>query len=452
MGATERHAPRIDRGPPRIHIPAIVPHTDATDLDLRLAYLGLTQDEIAVLGELRPNVEAAADNLVAAFYRHLLSFEGTRGFLADPEVKNRLLRSQREYLLSLFGTPVDDRYVEERIQIGRTHERIGLEPRWYLGAYTLYFSLLVPIIRDELHADLDRCEQAVAGLVKLLLLDAQLAMESYIERHESQLAHLNRELAEASRSLSRSLDDRNQELRQTSKRARAAEDLASVATLAAGLAHEIGTPMGVIQGHAEALEPKVDDEKSRWRLRTISEQVERVSRIIQALLNMARPRETIREPVELQPLLETTLGFLAVKLRRRAVKVETRFETAPSVLGDPEKLQQLFLNLALNAADAMEEGGGTLRVSVRPDRDDTVLTTFEDDGPGIPPEELERIFEPFFTTKPAGQGNGLGLMVAKGIVGDHGGTLEVESEPGRGTAFAIQLPRAATARQADGDK
>jgi len=419
-----------------------VTRDNGDDIALRLAFLCLEPEDLDLLAELQPILEARADALVAAFYRHLLSFEGTRHFLVDPEVKGRLLVSQREYLVSLAAPKIDEGHVAQRMRIGETHERIGLEPRWYLGAYSLYFGLLVPLIRDELAHDLDRCERTVAALMKRLMLDAQLAMEAYIARHEQQLEHLNRELAEASRSLTRTLGDRDQELRVTNRRARAAEDLASVATLAAGLAHEIGTPMSVISGHAEALEPLVDDERGQWRLRTIREQVDRISRIIQALLNMARPRDTVREPVALEPLLDTTLSFLNVKLGRRRVTVEREYEPTPSVLGDAEKLQQLFLNLALNAADAMEDGGGTLRVTLRPGDDDTVELNFSDSGSGIATGDLGQVFDPFFTTKPAGQGNGLGLVVAEGIVHDHGGQIEVESRPGQGATFRIQLPAA----------
>jgi two-component system NtrC family sensor kinase len=198
----------------------------------------------------------------------------------------------------------------------------------------------------------------------------------------------------------------------------------------------------VISGHAEALEPLVEDERGRWRLQTIREQVDRISRIIQALLNMARPRETVREPVEIEPLLDTTLSFVAVKLNRRDVRVERDYAPVPSVLGDPEKLQQLFLNLSINAADAMESRGGTLRVSLGCDEDGAVEILFADTGTGIPDGELERIFEPFFTTKPAGQGNGLGLVVADGIVRDHGGRIDVESAEDEGTTFRIHLPAA----------
>jgi signal transduction histidine kinase len=412
------------------------------DLELRLAFVGLDEGDLACLAGLRPLLEARADMLVSAFYRHLLSFDSTRAHLADAEVKKRLLVSQRQYLVSLTEPKIDQDYRADRLRIGETHEREGIAPRWYLGAYAIYFSLLVPLIHDELSHDPETCERTVSALIKRLMLDAQLAMEAYIERHERELAHLNRELADASRALTRTLGDRDQELRVSHRRVRAAEDLASVATLVAGLAHEIGTPMGVISGHAEALEPLVEDERGRWRLQTIREQVDRISRIIQALLNMARPRETVREPVEIEPLLDTTLSFVAVKLNRRDVRVERDYAPVPSVLGDPEKLQQLFLNLSINAADAMESRGGTLRVSLGCDEDGAVEILFADTGTGIPDGELERIFEPFFTTKPAGQGNGLGLVVADGIVRDHGGRIDVESAEDEGTTFRIHLPAA----------
>ena len=122
--------------------------------------------------------------------------------------------------------------------------------------------------------------------------------------------------------------------------------------------------MGVIQGHAKLLEPEVTGEQARWRLRTIQEQIARISKIIQTLLNMARPGRRRLVPVALEPLLETTLSFVSEKLKRRGIEVERAFEPTPSLVGDPERLQQLFLNLFLNAADAMPNGG-ELRVSLR---------------------------------------------------------------------------------------
>jgi signal transduction histidine kinase len=407
-------------------------------IEQQLAFLELGKDDLALLAELRPMLEAAQERFVGAFYRHLLSFEPTRRLLADPDVKDRLLDKQRSYLLSLTDPVIDERYVEERLQIGRVHESLGLEPRWYLGSYALYFSLLLPLASERHASDPDRAERTLDALVKRLLLDADLAIEAYIEARERELAYLNQELASEGRALARQMEERSDELRQTRRRARAAEELASVGTLAAGLAHEIGTPMGVIRGHAEMLEASAGDEKTRWRLRTITDQIDRISGIIQGLLNLSRPRAPVYAPVHLSDVVEASLAFLGEKFRRRNIVVERDLRRTPVVMGDAEKLQQVCLNLMLNAADAMPEGG-TLRVAV--DAGEAwVDLCVADSGPGIPEDELPRIFEAFYTSKESGKGSGLGLTVASGIVRDHGGQLEVESEPGNGSEFRVTLP------------
>jgi signal transduction histidine kinase len=270
-----------------------------------------------------------------------------------------------------------------------------------------------------------------------MALDAEVEIESYIERHEKGLAYLANELAHQSRILQRTLREQGLVLQETTARARAAEELASIATLVAGLAHEIGTPMSVIQGHAKMLEGKVAGEDAQWRLQTIQEQIARISRIIHTLLEIAHPRRSHSERVDLAALLAQTLAFVAERMATRGVRVKESLAAGLFVSGDPERLQQLFLNLFLNAADAMP-GGGELRVELGEQEDD-VCVRVADTGVGIAANDLERIFEPFFTTKEAGHGNGLGLMVCKGIVADHGGRIDVRSEPGAGTEFAIYL-------------
>jgi signal transduction histidine kinase len=415
------------------------------DTRQRLAFLNLGDEDRILLAELEPVLEKHADTLVAAFYRHLLSFAPTRQLLRDPAVKERLLGKQREYLLSLARPSFDAAFVAQRRQIGEVHRRIGLEPRWYLGAYALYKSLLAPLIWDLVaRGDPEHGARIATALQKLLSFDAQLAMEAYIEAGERNLDYLTEELAEQSRQLEREVEDQGAALRQTRAQARAAEELASIATLVAGLAHEIGTPMGVIQGHAKMLESKLPsgDTDARWRLETIQSQIARISKIIQTLLNMARPRKARRMPVALDALIQASISFVREKLARRHIEVHTELTPVGSVWGDPERLQQLFLNLFLNAADAMPDGG-RLGITLEPGPDGTALVRVTDTGSGIRPEDLDKIFDPFFTTKPAGEGNGLGLMVCKGIVGDHGGTLEVVSEPDVGTEFRINLPLAA---------
>ena len=409
------------------------------DIEQRLAFLDITAEDIGLLSELRPLFEKCADDFVATFYRHLLAFAPTRQLLRDPAVKERLLLEQRAYLLSLTGPRIDESYMEDRRRIGEAHERVGLEPRWYLGAYSLYFSLLVPLICKEFGEDLESASRAVVALQKILALDEQIAMEAYISRREKDLEYMADELAREGRRLAQDYQAQGATLRQTTERARAAEELASNGTLVAGHAHEIGTPMGVIQGHAKLLESAVSDKDATWRLRTIQEQITRISRIIQTLLNMARPRKSQRQPVALQPLLEDTVSFLSEKLARRGIRVERDFVPVPSIDGDAERLQQLFLNLFLNAADAMPDGG-ELRLSLGESDSGEAEVRVRDTGAGIPEPQLERIFDPFYTTKAAGEGNGLGLMVCKGIVSDHRGQIEVTSTAQEGTEFRLLFP------------
>jgi signal transduction histidine kinase len=400
-------------------------------------YFQYGPEERGLLARLRPVLEKHADALVADFYRHLLSFPGTRDLLRDPDVTKRLLSVQRDYLLSLAGPELNDAYVAQRRRIGEVHARLGVETTWVLGAYSLYLSLLIPVVIEAVERP-DRVRPTLQALQRLLFLDTSLALEAYMERNEAHLEHLNRELAASGRRLARDLERSDTALRSTTERVRAAERLASTGTLIAGLAHEIGTPMGVIQGHAKLLEPAVEDANARWRLRTIQEQIGRISRIMQSLLHMARPGRPRRVPVDLAALIDATLAFLTEKLGRRGIEVTREFAEAPSVPGDPERLQQVFLNLFLNAADAMPSGG-RLAVSLRP-HDTEVEVRVVDSGHGIPAGDIERVFEPFYTTKAAGEGGGLGLSVVQGIVAEHDGAIEVVRSDASGTELRILLP------------
>ncbi len=232
-----------------------------------------------------------------------------------------------------------------------------------------------------------------------------------------------------------------EDLRRIERRALDAERLASIATLSAGLAHDVGTPMTVILGYAELMERSLTDEKNRERARIIGEQTQRVKDLIQTLLNISRPHPHSRVPLELAGTLDHALRFYQEKLRKRGIKVESHFSAVPTVLADRDQLEQVFLNLFVNAADAMPSGG-TLRVHLRSLEPTWVEILVRDSGTGIAPEDLKKIFEPFFTTKERGIGTGLGLHVSRAILVEHGGTIEVDSTPGEGTEFRITLPSA----------
>ncbi len=411
---------------------------DPDRLERELAYFDYGAEDRALLEAIRPLVEERADELVQAFYRHLLAFPETQVMLRDPAVTDRLLGEQRRYLVSLCGPEVEAEYVRDRARIGEVHEQVGLEPRWYIGAYALYLSLLTPIVTTALSADPVRAARTLSALQKLLLFDARIAMESYIDRQQRDLTYLNEQLGAATRTLSRDLQTTGDALRSTEARARAAERLASIGVLVAGLAHEIGTPMSVIQGHAKLLETDVNGDQAEWRLRTIQAQIARITRIIESLLGMARPSPREPVPVVLGSLIENTIAFLGEKFARRRVEARLDLGEVPAVHGDPERIQQVLLNLFLNAADAMAEGG-KLSVTLR-ESGDAVEVLVADTGPGIQGTTLEQVFDPFVTTKEAGEGHGLGLAVAQSIVTEHGGQIGVQRSDAQGTVFQILLP------------
>jgi two-component system NtrC family sensor kinase len=220
-----------------------------------------------------------------------------------------------------------------------------------------------------------------------------------------------------------------------------AEKLSSIGLLAAGVAHEVNTPLAVISTYAQMLAKKISgDAEKAPLLEKIARQTFRASEIVNSLLNFSRTSTTEFVSVDLNKVIQETLTLLEHQLTKSAVRVAANLDAAlPRIKGNPGKLQQVFLNLFLNARDAMEHGG-TLAVSTFHNGDGVVRVTVADSGAGIAPENLTRIFDPFFTTKAAKRGTGLGLSVSYGIVQEHGGSIEVESELGSGTRFELSFP------------
>ncbi|HYE71738.1 MAG TPA: ATP-binding protein, partial [Blastocatellia bacterium] len=175
-------------------------------------------------------------------------------------------------------------------------------------------------------------------------------------------------------------------------------------------------------------------------------QTSRASSIVNNLLNFSRVSDSRLAEVDLPRVIDDTIQLLDAQLRNTQIEVVRRYaENVPPAQGNAPKLQQVFMNMILNARDAMPQGG-RLEISVEAD-DQTAVVCFRDTGTGIAPENLAKIYDPFFTTKQIGQGTGLGLAVSYGIIQDHGGHIQVESQPGAGTQFRITLPLAHVRQQ-----
>jgi len=224
---------------------------------------------------------------------------------------------------------------------------------------------------------------------------------------------------------------------------RRTERIAELGTLASGMAHEIGTPMNVILGRAEYLLGRVKEETIQKGLQTIITQVERITKVMNQLLAFARRRSPERVPLVLRDVVEQSLEMF--EQRFESARIEVKLDTddrCPNIHADPDQLSQVLINLIMNAIHAMPDGG-SLRIAIA-SADDTVKLTVTDSGHGIPTDVLKKVFEPFFTTKEFGKGTGLGLTVVKGILEEHGGSIAVESQEGKGTTFTILLPTGPT--------
>jgi PAS domain S-box-containing protein len=221
---------------------------------------------------------------------------------------------------------------------------------------------------------------------------------------------------------------------------RRTERLAELGTVASGMAHEIGTPMNVILGRAEYLMDRVTEEPIKKGLQTIVTQVERITKVMNQLLSFARRRAPEQRALDLRDVVETSVEIFQERLARNRIQVRLELDDqCPKVHADADQMNQVLINLIMNAVHAMPEGG-TLRIGMAP-ANEMVRLTVADTGHGIPPEVMANIFNPFFTTKEFGKGTGLGLTVVKGILEEHGASIAATSEPGKGTTFTIMLPK-----------
>lgn len=413
------------------------------DWEARKAFLRLTKEDEVALTALQPLMAQHVDELVGAFYLHLLSFPETRKFLTDELISTRLKEAQKRYLLSLVAGPYDRAYEEGRRRIGQVHARLGLTPEWYCGAYAVYSSLLQPLVFEQFRHQPAQYVAVRIALTKIIFLDMQLAIEAYIEKSSEGQEYAVTQLAGLSHELEQGLSQNRQALRETQQQLRFTERVAELGTLAASMAHEIGTPMNVILGRAEMLMRRTDDETMKKGLETIVAQVERITRLMNQLLTFARRGPPNFRPMDLRGVVKDCLETVEERLSRRRIQVVSELDgELPQIHGDRDHMMQVLLNLVLNAVQAMPERG-TLRMAAAPEGAQHIRLTVADTGHGIPPDILPKIFEPFVTTKERGHGTGLGLTVVLGIVQEHGGSITVDSTPGQGTTFTLLLPRIA---------
>jgi signal transduction histidine kinase len=273
---------------------------------------------------------------------------------------------------------------------------------------------------------------------------------------------INIDLEREVRRRTEALEQRNAELRDALEKLRRAQDnlirsekLASMGRLVSGIAHEINNPVNAVINSLGPLDELLRqmaesrDADAAGLARSAEEMLTVVQRgaartkaIVQALHNYSRGDDAVQREVNVARSVDDSLDLLRHRLRN--VQVKKEIDPSARILGLPGQIDQVLMNLITNAAQALGDKGGTIRVTAAI-RGGQVLVTVEDDGPGIPAEILPRIFDPFFTTKDVGEGSGLGLSIVHGIVERHGGHIDVQSAPGQGTVFTITFPRFGTA-------
>jgi len=218
--------------------------------------------------------------------------------------------------------------------------------------------------------------------------------------------------------------------------------LASIGEMAAGIAHELNNPLTGVIGLSQLL---LDEEMSdgvKEDLKMVCSEAQRAAAVVKKLLTFARQHTTERQAVQINAVVEDVLSLRAYEHKVNNIRVTTRFDNhLPKIIADPFQIQQVFLNIVLNAEQAMIEAHKEGTLTVTTERvDGNIKVSFSDDGPGIPPENMHKLFSPFFTTKEVGKGTGLGLSICYGIVTNHGGRIYTQSELGKGATFVVELP------------
>jgi signal transduction histidine kinase len=388
----------------------------------RQAFLGLTAADRDNVRDLRAAFRDHARLFAERFYQHLLADPHTAAFLRDPRRLDQLKGLQANYFAELLEATFDDAYFEGRLRVGLTHQRVGLEPDWYLGAYNQYVQITFPLFVQAFGDDLPAVLPKLLSLVKVIFLDIGLALDTYFQHATEQYRRRNEELQRAL-SLYWNAQQREEQLRR----------LAS---------HEI---RGGLAAMITGLEDLLDTARPRLDAEAVA-QLEAVTRrcwsLSQLLSEMLAPAPAggptwveTRELFEaLRPRFEQYAGGRVVQFRLP--------EDAPRVWADPLQLREVFANLVANAVRYLDKEPGRVEITWEASGD-CVRFTVADNGPGIPAELHPRLFEPFVRGPGAAdrpEGSGLGLYFVRMVVEQGGGRIGLASTPGQGSRFWFTVP------------
>jgi len=302
-------------------------------------------------------------------------------------------------------------------------------PRSALGVPLMANQRVLGVITLD-HSDVGHFEAQHMGWMRAIAYQASLAIEK--ARLHKEVTHLAEDLAER-------VEERTRELRDTQAQLVQAEKLAALGELAAGVAHEINNPLHILQAYVEHMKSKLPpDSPFADFLEPMRSALDSIARLAGQLRDFSRPAGGEWKPLDVNRTLENVLRLVNKEMMHCQIEIEDCLGSPlPTVTGDNRQLEQVFLNIILNARDAMP-GGGRLAIETYAG-DGTIHVRFADSGIGIPQEDLQRVFEPYYTTK-EDRGTGLGLAICQRIITQHGGRISVSSKLGEGTVFIIHLP------------
>lgn len=393
------------------------PVVGARSLEMRLAYLALSAPDQARLRRLGPKFEELSEEIVEDFYRHLFSFRESARFLDDPQLVARLKQIQRAHFASLLEADWNPLYVESRRRVGQAHAEIGIDPSLFLGAYSQFVQQAFSRFLAADGASISPQIEELLSLIKAVFLDVDLTLEAYFMR--------------ATQSMQQALDmywKANTELRQ----------------FAHLTSHDLKTPLATVANFCdEALDEFGDQmpDEARKLVESARTRTFRMSAMIDELLSTVTSFDLAGKLQEIssQAALAEAIERLRPAMSTKRIELEVP-KSMPRVWGDAVRLRESFYNILSNAVKYMERTPGHVRISVRQHADGFEFVV-SDDGPGIPPEDLELIFAPF-RRSPSHRhepGSGLGLYFTKTMIEHQGGRVWAESELGRGSSFHILL-------------
>lgn len=400
----------------------------------RKDFLDFTERDVTLLKELKGLIHQHADDIINKFYTHLLRFKETKTFLSDEETIKKVKRTQKEYLLMLTEGNYDEKYFEHRLNVGKTHDRIDLHPNWYIGAYCLYHRLLYPLIIETYKDQPDKITDYILVLDKIMNLDMQLAIDTYIHSYHAALEEKvrlteiqNKKIEAANRAKSEFL---------------------------ANMSHELRTPLNAIIGFSEVLRDKLCGDLNKEQMEFVTDihsSGEHLLQMINDILDLAKVEsgklELKYEEFEIGGAIDAVLTTLKGLAHKKSLSIETILhDPVDRLCADLIKFKQMLYNLLSNAIKFTPENGKiAIRTKSFKNGRGFIEVRVTDTGIGIAPEDYSKIFEEFKQVDSSYsrkyEGTGLGLALTKKLVELHGGKIGFESTVGAGSTFYFTLPK-----------